>query len=148
MMKTDGFILISFGGIKKNMKKILAYCLMENHVHLLSVPEKETSLTRSIGETNLLYTQYINHKYNRSGRLRQNRFISSIVEEEPYLWAVIRYIEQKPVRTKVVKRVENYGWSSARVHILGRKGEFLSDESRLNEREVKSYREFLCEDDK
>ncbi len=128
--------------------KILAYCLMGNHVHLLAVPEKETSLARGIGGTNLLYTQYINRKYNRSGRLWQNRFFSSIVEKEPYLWAVMRYIEQNPVRAKVVKRAEDYEWSSARTHILGMKDDLLSDESRFHEGEIKSYREFLCEDDK
>jgi putative transposase len=58
---------------------------MGNHAHILALPEKETSLARDIGGTNLLYTQYINRKYNRSGRLWQNRFFSSIVEEELYL---------------------------------------------------------------
>ena len=128
--------------------KILAYCLMGNHVHVLAVPEKETSLARGIGGTNLLYTQYINRKYNRSGRLWQNRFFSSVVEKEPYLWAVMKYIEQNPVRAKVVKRAEDYEWSSARAHILGIKDDLLSDESRFNEEEVKSYREFLRGDDK
>ena len=94
----------------KHKMKILAYCLMGNHVHVLAVPEKETTLARGIGGTNLLYTQYINRKYNRSGRLWQNRFFSSVVEEEPYLWAVIRYIEQNPVRAKLVKRAEDYEW--------------------------------------
>ncbi len=76
--------------------KILAYCLMNNHVHFLAVPEEKTSLARGIGSTNLLYTQYIKRKYKRSGRLWQNRFFSAIVEEEPYLWSVMRYIERNP----------------------------------------------------
>ncbi len=119
---------------------------MGNHVHVLAIPEKETSLARGIGGTNLLYTQYINRKYNRSGRLWQNRFFSSVVEHEPYLWALMRYIEQNPVRAKLVKRAEDYEWSSARAHISGIKDDLLSDESRFNEKEIKSYREFLRED--
>ncbi len=130
----------------KYQMKILAYCLMGNHVHILAVPEKETSLAKGIGGTNLLYTQYINRKYNRSGRLWQNRFFSSVVEHEPYLWAVMRYIEQNPVRAKLVKRAEDYEWSSARAHISGIKDDLLSDESRFNEKKIKSYREFLRED--
>ena len=98
---------------------ILAYCLMGNHVHVLAVPEMQTSLARSMGGTNLLYTQYINRKYKRSGRLWQNRFFSTIVDEESYLWAVARYIEQNPVRAKLVKKAEDYPWSSARAHVLG-----------------------------
>jgi putative transposase len=71
----------------KYKMKILAYCLMGNHAHTRAIPEKETSLARGIGGAILLYTQYINrkYKYNRSGRLWQNRFFSAIVEEEPYL---------------------------------------------------------------
>jgi putative transposase len=126
--------------------KILAYCLMGNHVHVLTVPEKETSLARGIGGTNLLYTQYINRKYNRSGRLWQNRFFSAVVEKEPYLWAVMRYIEQNPVRAKLVKKAEDYEWSSAKAHVSDIKDDLLSDESWFSEKEIKSYRGFLRKD--
>ena len=127
----------------KHTMKILAYCLMGNHIHILAVAGEETSLAKGIGGTNLIYTQYINRKYNRSGRLWQNRFFSSVVEEEPYLWAVIRYIEQNPVRAKLVKKEQDYQWSSARAHILGIKDEVLSKESWFSEKEIKLYREFL-----
>lgn len=126
--------------------KVLAYCLMENHIHILAMPENETSLARGIGGTNLLYTQYINRKYSRSGRLWQNRFFSSVVEQEPYLMAVMRYIELNPVRAKLVKRAEDYQWSSAKVHILGARDDILSKESWFDEKEIKSYREFLSKD--
>mgnify|MGYP001576049070 CR=1 FL=1 len=128
--------------------KILAYCLMGNHVHVLAVPEKETSLARGMGGTNLLYTQYINRKYNRSGRLWQNRFFSAVLEKEPYLWAVMRYIEENPVRAKLVKKAEDYTWSSARAHVWGIKDDVLSDESQFNEKEIRLYREFIRKDDK
>jgi putative transposase len=63
------------------------------------------------------------------------------VEEEPYLWAVIRYIEQNPVRAKLVKKTEDYQWSSAKAHILGIRDDMLSKESWFDEKEVKLYRE-------
>jgi len=116
---------------------------MGNHVHILAVPEKKTSLVKGMGRTNLVYTQHVNRRYNRSGRLWQNRFFSSVVEEEPYLWAVMRYIEQNPVRTRLVKKAEDYLWSSARAHVLGMEDDVLSEESRFKEKEIKSYREFL-----
>ena len=128
--------------------KIFAYCLMGNHVHVLAVPEKETSLAKGVGGTNLLYTQYINRKYNRSGRLWQNRFFSSVVEEEPYLWAVIRYIELNPVRANLAKKAEDYQWSSDRAHMLGAKDDILSKESWFDDKEIKAYREFLSKDAK
>jgi putative transposase len=60
---------------------IWAYCLMSNHIHLLAIPEYHFSLSQGIGRTNLIYTQYINKKYNRSGRLWQNRFFSCPVDK-------------------------------------------------------------------
>jgi putative transposase len=127
--------------------KVLAYCLMGNHVHILAVPEKETSLARGIGGTNLLYTQHINRKYKRSGRLWQNRFFSTVLQEEPYLWAVMRYIERNPVRARLVKKAEDYAWSSARAHVLGIKDDVLSEEGWFDEKRLKSYREFLRKED-
>lgn len=128
--------------------EIWAYCLMSNHIHILTVPRKEESLARGIGSTNLVYTQYINYKYKRSGRLWQNRFFSTIIEKEPYLWAVARYIEKNPVRANLVKKAEDYAWSSAKAHVAGVKDDILSEEDWLQKRELNAYREFLEYDDK
>jgi len=127
--------------------QILAYCLMGNHVHILGIPDNETSLAKGIGGTNLMYTQYINRKYKRSGRLWQNRFFSAIVEEEPYLWAVMRYIEQNPVRAKIVKRAEEYQWSSAMAHVIGIKDDVLSRQSWFNDEERREYEKLLRQQD-
>lgn len=127
--------------------EIWAYCLMNNHVHILAVPKKEESLARGVGGTNLVYTQYINRKYKRSGRLWQNRFFSTIIEKGSYLWAVARYIERNPVRANLVTKAENYSWSSAKAHVSGVKDEVLSGEW-LEEMEITAYREFLSGEDK
>lgn len=123
--------------------KILAYCLMENHVHILGIPEKALSLAKGIGGTNLIYTQYMHRKYKRSGRVWQNRFFSSVVEEEPYLWAVINYIEENPVRANIVKRAEEYQWSSARAHVEGINDKMLSKESYFSDKERIEYGKIL-----
>jgi putative transposase len=128
--------------------EIWAYCLMTNHVHILAVPRKEESLAKGMGSTNLVYTQYINHRYGRSGRLWQNRFFSTVIEREPYLWAVARYIERNPVRANIVQKAEDYPWSSARAHVVKGKDEILSDESWLGEDEFSVYRDSLRKEDK
>jgi len=127
---------------------IWAYCLMTNHVHILSVPRRKESLARGIGSTNLVYTQYMNRKHKRSGRLWQNRFFSTIVDDEPYLWAVVRYIERNPVRVGLVQRAEDYKWSSCKAHVSGFKDSILTGEGWLEEDNVQVYREFLRNDDK
>ena len=126
---------------------IWAYCLMTNHVHILAVPRKEESLAKGIGSTNLVYTQYINRKYERSGRLWQNRFFSAVVDAESYLWAVVRYIEKNPVKAGLAQRAEDYRWSSCKAHILNFNDSILSVRSWLEEGDIKVYKAFLMEDD-
>ncbi|MEK6678048.1 MAG: transposase [Nitrospirota bacterium] len=127
---------------------IWAYCLMPNHVHILAVPRKKESLARGIGSANLVYTQYINRKYNRSGRLWQNRFFFYYNTRKPYLWAVARHIEYNPVRAKLAAKAERYEWSSAKWHILGVEDKILSDKDWLEERDRIAYRRFINKEDK
>lgn len=127
--------------------EIWAYCLMTNHLHILAVPAEEGSLSQCIGRTNLLYTQHVNRKYNRSGRLWQNRFFSTIVDTESYLWAVARYIEQNPVKSKLAKRPENYPWSSCRVNITGQSDGLVTGKKWLDEKDREAYKIFLMQQD-
>jgi len=107
---------------------VLAYCLMDNHVHLLTRPTSETSLYKMMQGLALCYTQHINRKYGRTGRLWESRYHSCIVEEERYLWAAVRYIEQNPIRARVAKRAEEYPYSSAKAHVTGKRDPVLGEE--------------------
>jgi len=98
--------------------EIWAYCLMPNHVHLIVVPECKSSLARGIGEAHRRYTRYINFKKSWKGYLWQGRFASFPMDEE-YLLNSVRYVELNPVRAKLVEKVEDYRWSSARAHLNG-----------------------------
>jgi len=122
--------------------RILVYCLMNNHVHLLIKPEEEKSLCKMMQGVALCYTQYLNRKYNRTGRLWESRYYSCIVENEKYLWTVARYIEQNPVRAKMVNEVGEYPYSSVRAHINGMKDEILG-EPLFEESQRKDYAEFV-----
>ena len=106
---------------------ILAYCLMSNHVHLLTKPTKNESLYKMMQGITLCYTQYINRTYKRTGRLWESRYHSCVVDKEKYLWAVARYIEQNPVRAKIVEKAEDYSYSSAKAHIHGVKDKILGE---------------------
>ncbi|MDO9289901.1 MAG: transposase, partial [Thermodesulfovibrionales bacterium] len=87
--------------------RILAYCLMSNHVHLLIKPKENDSLYKMMQGVTLCYTQFTNRKYSRTGRLWESRYHSCIVDKESYLWAVARYIETNPVRARMVKKAED-----------------------------------------
>ena len=98
--------------------EVWSYCLMPNHVHLIAVPESEDGLRRAIGEAHRRYTRYINFREGWKGHLWQGRFASFPMDEQ-YLLASARYVELNPVRAKLVKRAEEYPWSSAAAHLNG-----------------------------
>ena len=96
--------------------QIWSYCLMPNHVHLIGVPETEDGLRRAIGEAHRRYTRYINFQKGWKGHLWQGRF-SSCPMDEKHLVATARYIALNPVKADLVKRPEQYPWSSTNAHL-------------------------------
>ena len=95
--------------------RVLAYCLMTNHVHLVAVPAREESLARAVGRTHWLFSRYINRLHGRSGHLWQNRFFSCPLDGDHLLHAA-RYVERNPVRARLVRLPWRYRWSSAAAH--------------------------------
>jgi putative transposase len=117
---------------------------MDNHVHLVVMPKTEHSLTRAISETHQLYTRMINFREGWRGCLWQGRFKSNPMDGR-YLYQAVRYVERNPVRAKMVKRAEEYRWSSAKVHVGKGKEKILSDFSLLEE--VDNWSDYLREKD-
>lgn len=103
---------------KKNGLLFLAYCLMPNHVHFIAIPEKDDSLARTFNTCHMRYSQYFNRKKHAFGHLWQGRFYSCVLDEY-HLYAVIRYIENNPVRARLAAKAEGWDWSSARYHVTG-----------------------------
>ena len=89
-----------------------AYCLMTNHVHILATPQEKTSISNTMKVVGSRYAQYINKKYKRTGTLWEGRHRSSLVQTEKYFLTCCRYIELNPVTANMVKRPEEYKWSS------------------------------------
>jgi len=96
--------------------KILAYCLMRNHVHFIVVPANSSSLARLFNHVHMLYSQYKNAQKKTTGHLWQGRFYSCVLSEE-HLYRAVRYVEQNPVRARIVDKPWEYSWSSAREHL-------------------------------
>lgn len=104
--------------------EIWAYCLMPNHVHLIAVPKTDDGLRQAIGETHRRYTRQINFREKWKGHLWQGRFASYVMDEH-YLLAAARYIELNPVKARLVKKPEQYLWSSAQAHMTARDDELV-----------------------
>ena len=90
--------------------KLYAYCIMDNHLHLIVKEQKET-ISQIIKKIAISYAYYFNNKYKRVGHLFQDRYKSETIEDEPYLLSVIRYIHNNPEKAGITKK-EKYKWSS------------------------------------
>ncbi len=90
---------------------IHSYVLMTNHYHVL-VETPRANLSAALHDLNTAYTNYFNRRHDRVGHLFQGRYRSIVVEKDPYLLELSRYIHLNPVRAGMVKRPEAYRWSS------------------------------------
>jgi putative transposase len=98
--------------------RILGYCLMTNHVHLVVVPGHERSLAGTLREVHGRYARYRNAVERGSGHLWQSRYYSCAFEGVR-LASVMRYVELNPVRAGIVKSAGDFAWSSALMHLGG-----------------------------
>ena len=109
--------------------EILAYCLMDNHIHLVAVPNDDAGLHLALKPLHMRYAQRVNRAWGWKGHLWQGRFFSSPLDEA-YLWAAVRYVERNPVRAGMVTRAEDYAWSSAAAHCHQQPGDLLNLKSK------------------
>jgi len=100
-------------GKKKEGKEFYlhAFCLMDNHVHLL-ISEGTEDIAKVMKRVNVSYVQYFNKKYRRIGHLFQDRYNSEAVEDDKYVMALMRYILRNPVKAGLVRKAREYKWSS------------------------------------
>lgn len=136
--------VVYLGLLKESIQRfnlrIWSYCLMDNHVHLIVVPDRKEALAEGIGWVHKEYTRMINFRKGWRGYLWQGRF-SSFVLDEKYLYAAVRYVERNPVRAGVVKRAGEYKFSSALARITEVNNNILSDFYLL--KDIKNWEEYL-----
>ena len=93
-----------------------AYCLMDNHYHLL-IQTHDSNLSKGMRQLNGVYTQASNRRHQRVGHLLQGRFKAILVDSDPYLLELSRYVVLNPVRAGIVKKPADWRWSSYRASV-------------------------------
>ena len=125
--------------------RVAAWCLMDNHVHLLArgEPEQVILLMKKLGVS---YSQYYNRKYGHAGHLFQDRYKSEPVNDEAYLLTVFRYILRNPEKAGIC-RASAYAWSSYSLYAEADPPAF-ADLSLLRERlgSAEEYAAFIAAD--
>lgn len=118
--------------------KLHAYCLMDNHYHLL-METSENNLSLIMKQINSRYSIYFNRKHNRVGPLWQGRFKSWFVHEDSYLESLVKYIEGNPVRAGITEKTGEFRWASK----LSLEYEFSQD---LTDKDIRNIKELYCAD--
>lgn len=135
----------------KSGYKLMAYCLMGNHLHLLIKEEKE-ELGLIFKRIGVRYVYWYNIKYKRSGHLFQDRFKSEPVDDAGYFLTVLRYIHQNPVKAGLCKDASEYKWSSYNDYLhdtgITDKEFVLTLFNKDNEKAKMLYENYIKEDEK
>ncbi|HEC18427.1 MAG TPA: addiction module toxin RelE, partial [Gammaproteobacteria bacterium] len=128
---------------------IHAYCLMDNHYHLL-VETPDGNLSQGMRQLNGVYTQNSNRRHQRVGHVFQGRYKAILVQKESYLLELARYIVLNPVRARMVRKAESWPWSSYRDTAgLRQAPDWLTTEwvlsafAKQKARAIKKYCEFI-----
>ena len=101
--------------------RILAYCLMPNHWHLVLYPRADGDLSRFMQRLTLTHTQRY-HARTRTigyGHIYQGRYKSLPVERGGHFLTLVRYVERNAKRAALVAKAEDWPWSSVHVRIYG-----------------------------
>ncbi len=103
------FLKSIFRAKEKSHFKLFAYCLMDNHVHLL-IKEQDEPLELIFKRIGVSYVSYYNKKYDLYGHLFQDRFRSEAVESLAYFLDVLRYICRNPIKAGLCDSLFDYKW--------------------------------------
>jgi putative transposase len=104
---------------------IHAFALMTNHIHLIATPTTIVAIPALMKEVGERYSVYFNAAHSRTGTPWDGRYRAFLLTDERYWLTCLRYVEQNPVRARMVIRPEDYAWSSYATHAFGRSHEWL-----------------------
>jgi putative transposase len=106
--------------------RLIGYCVMTNHFHLLLRPETGSSISRILQSLTVAHTWRYHKRHRTSGHVWQGRFKSPVIQDDAHLLVVLRYIESNPLRAQMVVDPSDYPWSSFQSHGMGQDDPLLS----------------------
>jgi putative transposase len=106
--------------------RVLNWCIMPNHWHMVLWPEHDGELTNFVRQLTLTHAQRWKHAHNAVGlgHLYQGRFKSFPIQEDPHLFTVLRYADRNPLRAGLVTKAQDWRWGS--LHAARTRGHLLS----------------------
>ncbi len=108
---------------------IIAYCIMENHTHMLVYVNQISDMTKFMQKLNTTFAIYYNKKNDRVGFVFRDRYKTQTIKDEKHLYNCIAYIHKNPVKAKIVESEKNYRYSSYNEFINEDIRDVLQDEA-------------------
>lgn len=117
----DAFERIIEQTLESRPMRILSYCLMSNHWHLVLWPESHGDLGAFMQKLTITHARnwQINRRRVGYGHLYQGRYKSFPIESDEHFYQVVRYVERNPLRANMVRRAEEWRYSSLWRRISG-----------------------------
>ena len=107
--------------------RLLGFCLMPNHMHLVVWPENTNDMSRWMQWFLAVQTQRHNLRHGTVGHLWQGRFKSFPIQQDGHLLTVLRYVERNALRADLVGRAEDWPWSSLASRHSGHASDLLTE---------------------
>jgi putative transposase len=114
------------GASRRAQVDVNAFALMTTHTHLVVTPSSPDALPRMMQVLGARYGRYFNRTYGRIGTVWNGRYSASLIDDERYWLTCLRYVEQNPLRAKMVAKPEDYRWSSYAAHAYGHRPHWLT----------------------
>ena len=94
--------------------KIIGYCIMSNHAHMLIQADNLKELSKYMQRLNTRYGIYYNKRYNRVGYVFRDRYLSEGIYNEKYFYNCLKYIFNNPVKAGICKNPKDYKYSNCK----------------------------------
>lgn len=111
---------------EKYIFELNSYVLMSNHVHLILTTRNGYGIDKVIHAVHLAFAKRYNKRRERKGHFWRDRFKSLIIDDDIYALTCMRYIDRNPVRAGIVRKVEDWLWSSHRFYALGESDDLVT----------------------
>ncbi len=111
------FLSLALEAKARTTLRVLAWCLMPNHFHLVLWPRADTDISRFMHWLMTTHVRRYHRRHETEGRLWQGRFKAFPIEKDEHLLTVLRYVERNPLRSALVRSAEEWPWSSLRARL-------------------------------
>lgn len=131
--------------LSKTLVKVLAYCVMPNHFHLLLKQNEENGIRVFLHRLTSSYGRYFNIKYDQKGPVFESRFKAVRMENDEQLIHVSRYIHLNPVTSYLVKDPRGYPYSSYKTYLGEERSKFVDPSEIMNGISFGGYEKFVLD---